>query len=192
MSKKFIVEDGHISHSCKGCGLCCRQEKGIGVSPLDVLNISKLLRISPKDFISKYCIIQKDVDVRLATTGLFNECIFLHELSNGTYRCDIYDVRPMACYLYPLKMRETIPYFFHWENNPYCGRTKYPVSIKSFVEVKSKGRYEDELKHIQKMYAVLERYLDVHDMSDKDMLEYLYYNDSVEEMESKLDKYLAK
>ncbi|MBP3708082.1 MAG: YkgJ family cysteine cluster protein [Clostridia bacterium] len=184
------VENGHISHSCRGCGLCCRQKNGIGVTPLDVLNISKLLRISPKDFIDKYCVVLEDVDVRISTTGLFNECVFLHQLANGTCRCDIYDSRPMACYLYPLKMRETIPYYFHWEDNPACGRTKYPVSIKSFVEVKSKGRYESELKHIQKMYAVLEKYLAYRDMSEEKMLEYLYYNDSIEEINRKLDAYL--
>lgn len=189
MSKRH-VDSGCIFHSCNGCGLCCRREDGISVTPLDVLNISKLLRISPKDFIDKYCVVKEDVDVRISTTGLFNECVFLHKLSNGTNRCDIYDARPMACYLYPLKMRETIPYYFHLEDNPSCGTTMYPVSIKTFVEEKSKGRYGSELKHIRKMCAVLEKYLACHDMPEAEMLEYLYYNDSVEEMNRKLDAYL--
>ena len=191
MSKKR-VDNGYIFHSCRGCGLCCRQKDGIGVTPLDVLNISKLLRISPKDFIGKYCMVKEDVDVRISTTGLFNECVFLHKFSNRTTRCDIYGVRPMACYLYPLKMREPVPYYFYWENNSSCGLTRYPVSIKTFVETKSNGRYGNELKHIQKMYAVLEKYLSCHDMSETEMLEYLYYNDSVEEMNRKLDAYLIK
>lgn len=191
MSKKY-VEGNHISHACRGCGLCCRQKDGISVTPLDVLNISKLLEMSPRDFIDKYCVVLKDVDVRLSTTGLFNECVFLHKLSNGTYRCDIYDLRPMACYLYPFQQIETHRYCFCWEDNLSCGRTRNPVSIKSFVEVKSKGRYEDELKHIQKVYAVLEKYLATHDMSEAEMLKYMYYNDSVEEMNRKLDAYLIK
>ncbi len=184
------VEGNHISHSCRSCGLCCRQKNGISVTPLDVLNISKLLGMSSKSFIDKYCVVFKDVDVRLSTTGLFDECVFLHKLSNGTYRCDIYDFRPMACYLYPLKQIETLPYAFRWEDNPSCGKTKKPVSIKSFVEVKSKGRYEDELKHIRKVYAVLEKYLASHYMTEDKMLEYMYFNNSVEEMNRKLDAYL--
>lgn len=77
---------------CLHCANCCKTTPAL-LSNEDINRISKHLKISAKDFISRYVIKDDDEDSVLNKTP----CTFL-----GTdNKCSIYAVRPFACKDYP-------------------------------------------------------------------------------------------
>ena len=171
--------------------MCCRNRGDISLTPLDVMNISKYLKMSAKDFISKYCEIGEDLDVHIRATGMLHSCIFLNTNPSGKNKCDIYKVRPMACYLYPLKAVPEYLWVFRKDESPFCHSSKKSVKISEFVREKSNGRYESEFYHIDKFCRALTIYLNnARGKSEKEMIEYFYYNSTVEELDKKLDDYI--
>ena len=187
MSKEI---SNKIYHECSHCGKCCKNRGDISLTPLDVLNMSKYLTMSVKDFISKYCDLCEDHDVRLRVKGNNYACTFLQMFSNGRTSCEVYKVRPMACYLYPLRMLDYLNVFRTDEMAP-CPKTKKAIPVKEFVDKKSNKRYEREFAHIQKFTRVLNMYLEnPHGQSEQEAMEYFYYNSSEVEIEKKLDNYI--
>lgn len=185
------VKEVTIAHKCTKCGRCCIDRGDISLTPLDVFNIANFLKMSTKDFIEKYCIIDELMDVRIKAVGPLNACIFLDSTTAEATKCKIYKVRPMACYLYPLKMYEGIKNAFRIDDAPYCSKSSKKIPVKEFVNAKSDGRYEDECLHIQKFAYALEMYYSYPTKSEQEMFEYFFYNDSANEAKKKVDDYLT-
>lgn len=184
-----------IAHKCTQCGRCCIQRGDISLTPLDVFRIAHFLKMSTKDFISKYCDIGEYMDVHIRARGPLDSCMFLqaqHGTTNAKAKCTIYPVRPMACYLYPLRMANGIKNMFTVDKAPFCSRSKKTVPINEFVQNKSGGRYDEDCTHIQKFSSALEIYYDnPQGKSEIEMLEYFYYNNSAKEAEKKVDDFLG-
>lgn len=177
-----------ISHKCNNCGMCCRNRGDISLTPLDVFNISKFLKMSCKDFISKYCETDEDVDVRILAHGMLKACIFLKTNPNGKNKCDIYQVRPMACYLYPLKVFPGRLNVFRKDDAQFCPTSKKSIPISQFVREKSNNRYEYEFYHILRFAVAVDNYTVKHPhVSNQEKIEYFFYNNSIEELNEKLD-----
>ena len=182
---------GIISHECNHCGKCCKRRGEVSLTPLDVCNISKYLKITPRDFISNYCDIGNGFDVQLRTNESDKMCIFFNRKKDNNSYCRIYDVRPSACYLYPLKSRpENINSFFIDSLAP-CPTSKESISISEYVQVNSNGRYAIDFDHYKKFcMSVGAFYSDRNGLSEDQMFEFLFYNDSPEELKQKLTHYL--
>ncbi|MBR2744772.1 MAG: YkgJ family cysteine cluster protein [Clostridia bacterium] len=180
-----------ICHKCNNCGMCCRNRGDISLTPLDVLNISKYLNMYPKDFISTYCEVGEYLDVHLRAAGIFDACVFLKVNPKGKTYCDIYKVRPMACYLYPLKVVPGYMNVFMEDQAPYCAKPKKGIPVKDYVKEKSNGRYSNEFVHILEFTTALRLYyINPNGRTEQEMLEYFYYNESKEELEKKLDSFV--
>ena len=184
---------GLISCDCSRCGNCC-QRRGIELSltPLDVFNISHYLNISTKDFVEKYCDVGRDFDVRIRTIEFNKKCIFFtHDFEKGSCYCQIYDVRPMACYLYPLKSGLESKDSFFIDSGAPCPTSDKQISYSEYVERNSNGRYDEEFKHYKYFcMAIGAFYCDKNSPSLTEMFEYLFYNESAEEAKQKLVIYL--
>ena len=188
--KATKVNEVTIDHKCTKCGRCCIDRGDISLTPLDVFNIANYLKISTKELIEKYCTIGELMDVRINAVGPFRACAFLNMSKAEATSCKIYKVRPMACYLYPLKYYGIMNAFVI-DDNPYCSTSsKKKVPIHDFVETKSNGRYHDECSHIQKFAYALEKYYHNKTKPEQEMFEYFFYNDSANEVNKKLDDYL--
>ena len=149
------------------------------------------MKMYPKDFISTYCEVGEYLDVRIRSTGPFDACIFLKTNSKGKNYCDIYKVRPMACYLYPLKMVENSMHTFRIDSAPYCPTTKKGIAVADYVKEKSNGRFFQEYLHIRDFTnALYHYYTNPNGRTEQDMLEYFYYNESQEELEEKLNSFI--
>lgn len=192
MSKSKRKDCGNlINVSCNNCGMCCRNRGDISLTPLDVFNISQYLKMYPKDFINTYCVVGRYLDVKLKATEPFNSCIFLKNNSKGKTYCDIYSVRPMACYLYPLKMVEGSINEFRMDSADFCPTTKRGTPIVDYVRDKSSGRYKEEFVHIHRYLTALRLYyINPNGSSEQEMLEYFYYNESAEELKRKIDDFI--
>ncbi len=77
---------------CLLCANCCKTTPAL-VTNEDVNRISKQLKITPKDFMSKYVTKDNDGDTVLNKTP----CTFL----GNDNKCAIYEVRPFTCKDYP-------------------------------------------------------------------------------------------
>ncbi len=89
------------TRACSTCkGRCCTGESGyIYVSKNEIENISKLLDLEIRDFVSKY-LFKKGYKYSLKEIKHedSHECIFYDRELNG---CKIYDARPSQCITFP-------------------------------------------------------------------------------------------
>ncbi len=183
-------ELGFISHECNNCGNCCRRGN-LSLTPLDVYNISHYLELSTKDFLDRYCDTEKGFDVCVRIDDSTKKCIFFDPNFNQKGFCRIYDVRPMACYLYPLKFRPESKDSFFIDSAAPCPSTGKKMTFLEYVEKKSNGRYADDWKHYQRFcMAIGAFYSDEKTLSQSEMFEFLFYNNSAEEATQKLEHYL--
>ena len=77
---------------CLTCANCCKTTSPI-FRDVDVKRISKALRMKEKNFIEQYLRLDEDKDLVLKQSP----CYFL----GVDNKCDIYEVRPLACREYP-------------------------------------------------------------------------------------------
>ena len=189
MSKR---EDfGIISHECNHCGKCCQRRGELSLTPLDVFNISQYIGITTKNFIDEYCEIGNGFDVCIRSNESTNKCIFFSQDFEGGKHCLIYDVRPMTCYLYPLKSRPESRDAFFIDSAASCPISDENLTFSEYVLRNSKGRYSEDFTHYQKFcMAIGAFYSDRNSPSQAEMFKFLFYNSSAEEIKQKLNQYL--
>ncbi len=88
-----------LNFSCKQCSGCCRHDPGyVYLSQFDIDNLCKVLKITEKELINKYCRTVPYYDgtevISLLEKPNF-DCIFWN---NG---CTVYSGRPIQCSTYP-------------------------------------------------------------------------------------------
>lgn len=187
-----IREDfGLISHRCNHCGKCCQRRGELSLTPLDVFNISQYIGITAKNFIKEYCDIGKGFDVCIRSNESTNRCIFFSRNLKGGSHCLIYDVRPMTCYLYPLKSRPESRNAFFIDSAAPCPTSDRKLTFSEYVLQNSNGRYSEDFIHYQRFcMAIGAYYSDKNGPSHSEMFEFLFYNSSAEEIKQKLNHYL--
>lgn len=95
-----MIEVSNVNFECIRCGKCCKHRGDLALTPMDVFQISKFLRISCEEMVWKYTTLSHKHDFPqplIQGKGSQNTCIFYQ--SN---ECLIYPVRPAQCYLFPL------------------------------------------------------------------------------------------
>ena len=184
-------DTGIISHSCNHCGKCCQRYGELSLTPLDVLHISNYLEMTSKDFIDRYCDVGKGFDVCIRTNESTKRCIFLGNDPSGCCYCQIYDVRPMTCYLYPLRSRLESKNAFFIDSIASCPTSGQSLTFSEFVSRNSNARYDEDFLHYQRFCMVIGAfYSDKNSPSEREMFEYLFYNSSAEEIHQKIQTYL--
>jgi len=90
-----------VKLGCNMCDKCCVYRGDIKLTPINVCNISKYLRIQNKEFIEKYTdrIEGRPLELVLKTRGDKKECILYNNKIHG---CGIHKVKPMQCTMFPL------------------------------------------------------------------------------------------
>lgn len=88
--------------NCILCDKCCEYRGDIKLTPINVLQISKYLKISIEEFFSKYTkeVASAEPEIVIKGIGPKQECIF-NDRKN--YKCKIHKVRPMQCVMFPLR-----------------------------------------------------------------------------------------
>ena len=183
---------GIISHECNHCGKCCQRRGEVSLTPLDVYNISRYLQLTPKEFVESYCDIGNGFDVQIRCTNESDRtCIFFDRDINRSSYCRIYNVRPMTCYLYPLKSRPESKNSFFIDSSAHCPSSAQSMTFSEYVDKASNGRYAEDFEHHKKFcMAVGAFYSDRNSPSETAMFEFFFYNNSIEELKKKIDKYL--
>ncbi len=86
---------------CRICDKCCKYRGDIRLTPINVLEISKFLKISIEEFLEKYTYELKGEEPEIALKAVGEEkwCILNEQ---NTYKCKIQKVKPMQCTVFPL------------------------------------------------------------------------------------------
>ncbi len=99
-----------VSFECNQCGKCCRARGDVVLYPMDIIRISKFLNISCNEFINNYTQtydwygILSQIAIK-SKEDKQSTCIFLDE---KIMKCEIYDVRPIACSNFPFSLIDEI------------------------------------------------------------------------------------
>lgn len=93
---EIVTTNIKFKFECKNCGSCCsaKDQIRVEVSPFDVYNISKHLKIKPQKFLEKYCYDKTTKNVPFFILQF--PCKFFKD------KCTIYEVRPMGCRTFPI------------------------------------------------------------------------------------------
>ena len=101
MDNKVLNLNSKANLNCSICDRCCKYRGDIRLTPINVLEISKYLKITPKSFIENYTIELEDEPPEIVIKAVSEErrCIFNN---SKNYKCMIHKFRPMQCVVFPL------------------------------------------------------------------------------------------
>ena len=87
--------------NCTLCEKCCEYRGNIKITPINVLEISKFLKISIQEFLDNYTEEVKGEEPEIVIKGIGEkrECIFNNRKN---FKCQINKVKPMQCVVFPL------------------------------------------------------------------------------------------
>ena len=90
-----------VKLGCNMCDKCCVYRGDIKLTPINVCNIAKYLKISNKEFIERYTdkLENRPLELVLKTRGEKRECILYDREIHG---CRVHKVKPMQCTMFPL------------------------------------------------------------------------------------------
>lgn len=87
--------------NCSLCEKCCEYRGDIKITPINVLEISKFLKMSIEEFMKEYTIevVGEEPEIVIKGIGEKQECIFNNR---ENFKCMINKVKPMQCVVFPL------------------------------------------------------------------------------------------
>ena len=89
-----------VSLNCSICDKCCEYRGNIKITPINVLQISRYLRISTKEFLKQYTEnVENSPEIVIKGIGEKRNCILNNQ---ENHKCMIQPVKPMQCVVFPL------------------------------------------------------------------------------------------
>ena len=140
-----IGTDELFRFHCKMCGKCCINREDILLTPRDIYNMSKELRITTQELLDTYCEAYIGCDsrmpiVRLKPRGSIKRCPLLKDR-----KCSVHKAKPVLCAMFPIgrgvifEMDENpseqlskghIQYIF---TNPGCGDNTETHTVREWL-----------------------------------------------------------
>ena len=126
-SKEILNLKSKSNLNCILCEKCCEYRGDIKITPINVLEISKFLKISIDEFLEKYTVEVKGEEPEIVIKGIGDkkECIFN---DRTTYKCKINSVKPIQCVVFPL-----VP--FDVKNDLFINTNACPVASDKMIKV---------------------------------------------------------
>ena len=102
LESMIIGLDEPFKFHCDMCGKCCIHREDILLSPKDIYNMAKELKLSAEDLFKQYCEVYVGQDsrvpvVRLKPRGSVSRCPLLKNR-----KCMVHKSKPTVCAMYPL------------------------------------------------------------------------------------------
>ena len=85
---------------CPLCDKCCEYRENIKITPINILQITKFLKITIDDFIKSYTVeVENSPEIVIKGLGEKKVCVFNNRKDN---KCLIQKVKPIQCVVLPL------------------------------------------------------------------------------------------
>lgn len=99
--KELLGLNSKTTLHCTICDKCCEYRGDIKITPINVLEISRFLKISIRDFLEKYTefALNEEPERVIKAVGEKKRCVFN---DTETFQCKIHKVEPMQCLVFPL------------------------------------------------------------------------------------------
>ncbi len=159
---------------CSICDKCCEYRGNIKITPINVLQICKYLKISIREFLEKYTEEVKGQEPEIVIKGIGEKrrCIFNNE---ENFKCTIQKVKPMQCVVFPLVPIDVKRDLFINTNQCPIDTKKY-TTVKKWINVnntynKNKDSY---LKWISLMEEIQPKWNQINE-SDKKNIKYVLF-----------------
>lgn len=116
-----------VNLNCSICNKCCEYRGDIKITPVNVLEISKYLKISIDEFLNNYTneVENEPPEIVIKGIGEKQNCIFNDKQS---YKCKINKVKPLQCLIFPL-----VP--IDIKRDLFINTKACPVDTKKFTTV---------------------------------------------------------
>lgn len=126
-NREILNLKSKVNLNCSICDKCCEYRGDIKITPINVLEISKFLKIPIEQFLEKYTIEAEDEPPEFVIKGIGEKrnCIF-NDKEN--YKCKINKVKPLQCIVFPL-----VPIDIN--RNLFINSNACKVNTKKFVTV---------------------------------------------------------
>lgn len=100
-AKNILDLKSKANLNCSLCEKCCEYRGDIKITPINVLEISKFLKVSIEEFMEEYTTEVAGEEPEIVIKGIGNkqECIFNNR---ENFKCKINKVKPMQCVVFPL------------------------------------------------------------------------------------------
>lgn len=100
-AKNILNLKSETNLHCSLCEKCCEYRGDIKITPINVLEISKFLKISIEEFMKEYTVevVGEEPEIVIKGVGKKQECIFNNR---ENFKCIINKVKPMQCVVFPL------------------------------------------------------------------------------------------
>lgn len=101
MNNEILTMKSKTNLSCKVCDRCCKYRGDIKLTPINILEISKFLKISIEEFLEKYThkVENEPPEIAINAIGKERVCILNNQDTN---RCKVHKVKPIQCVIFPL------------------------------------------------------------------------------------------
>lgn len=101
MNNEILTMKSKTNLSCKVCDRCCKYRGDIKLTPINILEMSKFLKNSIKEFLEKYTheVENEPPEIALNAIGEERVCILNNQDTN---RCKVHKVKPIQCVMFPL------------------------------------------------------------------------------------------
>lgn len=140
----IIGADEPFKFHCDMCGKCCINREDILLNAKDVYNMSKELKMEPKDMVEKYCEIyigesSRFPIVRIKPRGSIKRCPLMEN-----HKCSVHKSKPTVCAMFPIGRciqmdaskrkaeigSDDIKYIF---TNPGCGDDSETHTVREWL-----------------------------------------------------------
>ena len=146
LESMIIGLDEPFKFHCDMCGKCCIHREDILLSPKDIYNMAKELKLSAEDLFKQYCEVYVGQDsrvpvVRLKPRGSVSRCPLLKNR-----KCMVHKSKPTVCAMYPIGRcivatnpkegikditQNQLQYIF---SNPGCGDCSETHTVREYLE----------------------------------------------------------
>ena len=126
--KEILDLKSKVNLNCSICEKCCEYRGDIKITPVNVLEISKFLKISIGEFIENYTeeVKNEPPEIVLKGIGEKRNCIFNDKES---FKCKINKVKPLQCLIFPLFPVDI-------KRDLFINTGEFKVDTKKFTTVK--------------------------------------------------------
>ena len=172
-----LMINSKVNLGCNICDKCCINRGDIKITPINVIEISRFMKISKKNFIENYTesVDNQPLEIVIKSTGSKSRCILNDKKSN---MCTVHPVKPMQCVTFPLIPLDIKRDIFYNQDTCTCDNKKEIKVIdwlngKSGIYMKYKKVYMDWIDMIEKIQIVWDK---LNKRTQDEIFNILFYN----------------
>jgi len=181
----YVTLKSKTNLGCDICDRCCINRGDIKITPVNVIEISRYMSITPKEFVDRYTkrLENQSIEIVIKAKGDDNRCI-LNDSTNS--KCKIHPVKPMQCVTFPLVPVDLKKDIFYKQDTCNCiGQREMMVldwlNGKEGIYVKYKKIYMEWIKLVEDIQIVWGK-LSSAEQNDIFNMLYFNYDDNVKDI----------